>query len=99
MFFISLHSYKNRNCSTINEVGAVMSRIEFCEKDGILITYTDENVCFENLSTAESVLISNNGDIIHSNFDEEKNEYFKGYLKQIYPAITTYRNLDVLETA
>ena len=44
-----------------------MNRKEFCEKDGILITYTDENVCFEDINTAESNLLKNNGEIIHSN--------------------------------
>lgn len=76
-----------------------MARKEFCEKDGILITYTEKDVCFEEIKTAESILLSNNGDIIHSNFDDEKNEYFKKYLKQIYSAITTFRNLDALESA
>ena len=74
-------------------------RREFCEKDGILITYTEKDVCFEDCKTAEAILLKNNGEIIHSNFDDEKNEYFKKYLKQIYPAITTYRSLDSLETA
>ncbi|MBR4599895.1 MAG: hypothetical protein IKO39_07590 [Treponema sp.] len=76
-----------------------MTRKEFCEKDGILITYTDSDVCFEDCKTAESILLKNNGEIIHSNFDSQKNEYFQAYLKQIYPGITTFRNLDTLETA
>lgn len=76
-----------------------MIRKEFCEKDGILITYTDSDVCFEDCKTAESILLKNNGEIIHSNFDSQKNEYFQAYLKQIYPGITTFRNLDTLETA
>ena len=76
-----------------------MARKEFCEKDGILITYTDSDVCFEDCKTAESILLKNNGEIIHSNFDDQKNEYFQTYLKQIYPGITTFRNLDALETA
>ena len=76
-----------------------MTRKEFCEKDGILITYTDSDVCFEDCKTAESILLKNNGEIIHSNFDSQKNEYFQIYLKQIYPGITTFRNLDTLETA
>ena len=74
-------------------------RKEFCEKDGILITYTDSDVCFEDCKTAESILLKNDGEIIHSNFDSEKNENFKKYLKQIYPSITSFRNLDALETA
>lgn len=76
-----------------------MARKEFCEKDGILITYTDNDVCFEDCKTAESVLLKNDGTVIHSNFDGKKNEYYQAYLKKIYPAITTFRSLDSLETA
>lgn len=76
-----------------------MARKEFCEKDGIYISYTNNDVCFEDLTTAESILLSNNGEIIHSNFDDTKNEYFKNYLKQIYPAIISFRNFDEVETA
>ncbi len=74
-------------------------RKEFCEKDGIRITYTDNDVCFEDMQTAESVLIKNDGEILHSNFDEGKNQYYQDYLKKIYPAITTYRTMDSLESA
>ena len=74
-------------------------RKEFCEKDGIYISYTHDDVCFEDITTAESILLKNNGEIIHSNFDEEKNQFFQNYLKQIYPAIIAYRNLDEVETA
>lgn len=38
-------------------------RKEFCEKDGILITYTTDDVCFEELETADSILLKNNGEI------------------------------------
>ena len=69
-------------------------RKEFCEKDGIYISYTNDDVCFEDITTAESILLKNNGEIIHSNFDEEKNQFFQNYLKQIYPAIIAYRNLE-----
>jgi len=60
-----------------------MKRKVFCEKDGILITYTDNDVCFEDSKTAEAILLTNEREIIHSNFNVEKNEYFKKYLKQI----------------
>ena len=76
-----------------------MARKEFCEKDGILITYTASDVCFEDCKTAESVLLKNDGTVIHSNFDEKKNDFFKNYLKKIYPAITMFRSLDSLESA
>ena len=74
-------------------------RNEFCEKDGILITYTDSDVCFEDCKTAESILLKNDGEILHSNFDQKRNEYFSNYLKQIYQGITAFRNLDALEGA
>jgi hypothetical protein len=50
--------------------GRCMARKEFCEKDGILITYTNDDVCFEDCRTAESILISNDGTVIHSNFEK-----------------------------
>ena len=74
-------------------------RKEFCEKDNILITYTDDDVCFEDLTTADSILLSNDGKIIHSNFSEDKNQFFIDYLKRIYGAITTFRTFDALEGA
>lgn len=76
-----------------------MKRKEFCEKDGILITYNDENVCFEDQKTADAILIKNDGSVIHSNFDEAKTEYFKKYFKKIYNSVVTLRNLDALESA
>ena len=74
-------------------------RKEFCEKDGILITYTENDVCFEDCKTAEAILLNNDGSIIHSNFNDEKNKYFQDYLQRLYPVITTFRSLDSLETA
>ena len=74
-------------------------RKEFCEKDGILITYTENDVCFEDCKTAEAILLNNDGSIIHSNFNDEKNKYLQDYLKRLYPVITTFRSLDSLETA
>ena len=56
-------------------------------KRRILITYTDSDICFEDCMTAESVLLANDGTVIHSNFDAEKNEYFKAYLKHIKPVL------------
>lgn len=69
-------------------------RKEFCEKDGILITYTENDVCFEDCKSAEAVLLKNDGFIIHSNFGDERNVYFQEYLKKIYPEINALRNLD-----
>lgn len=52
-------------------------RKEFCEKDGILITYTENDVCFEDCKTAEAILLNNDGSIIHSNFTMKKTNIFK----------------------
>ena len=71
-------------------------RKEFCEKDGILITYTENDVCFEDCKTAEAILLKNDGSIIHSNFDEEKNVYFQEYLKRISSVIKRFRIIDSL---
>lgn len=54
-----------------------MVRKEFCEKDGIYISYSNDDICFEDIKTAESILLKNNGEIIHSNFDEKKMNIFK----------------------
>ena len=67
-------------------------RKEFCLKENILITYTGKDVCFEEIKTAESILLDNNGNIQHSNFNDDRNNFFQNYLKQILPAITAYRN-------
>ena len=72
-------------------------RKEFCEKDGILITYTENDVCFEDSKTAEAILLKNDGTIIHSNFDDERNLFFQDYLKKIYSEIIDCRNLDDLK--
>lgn len=74
----------------------LVMRKEFCEKDGILITYTENDVCFEDCKTAEAILLKNDGSIIHSNFDEEKNVYFQEYLKRISPVIKRFRIIDSL---
>ena len=70
-----------------------MARKEFCIKDNILITYTDDDVCFEELETADAVLFKNDGTILHNNFDENKTVFFKQYFHQIYPSVTSLRNL------
>lgn len=74
-------------------------RKHFCEKDGISITYLDENVCFEDVSSAESILFSNDGSIIFNNYENDpvRVEYFTEYFHRIYPAIARMRELDALE--
>lgn len=72
-------------------------RKEFCEKDGILITYTENDVCFEDCKTAESILLKNDGTIVHSNFNDDSNLFFQDYLKKIYSEISNFRIRDTLE--
>lgn len=74
-------------------------RREFCEKDNIHITYTDDTVSFEDMTTADAILFKNDGSIIQNNFDEEKTSYFKKYFAQIYQSVVALRNLDGLEIA
>jgi len=44
----------------------------------MMITYTDTDVAFEERDTAKSILISNDGSILHNNFSEDK-EKTPGY--------------------
>lgn len=69
-------------------------RKEFCEKDGIRITYLETNVCFEDMKTADSILIANDGKILFNNFDLEKIIYFMEYFHKIYHAVELMRELD-----
>ena len=55
--------------------------------------------CFEERETKDRVLLKNNGEIISSDFDYERNKFFINYLNQIYQGITTFRNLDAMENA
>ena len=70
-------------------------RNEYCEKNGIIITYTDKDVAFEDRETAMSILISNTGSIIHNNFsdDPEKTRYFLADFNRLYPTICYFRSL------
>ena len=74
-------------------------RKEFCEKDGIRITYLEDNVCFEDMKTAESILIANDGTILFNNFNEEKTSYFMAYFRQIYRSVEMLREMDSMEVA
>ena len=69
-------------------------RHEYCEKNGILITYTDMDVAFEECDMAMSILLSNSGEILHNNFadDAEKTQYFLDDCQRIYPAIGDHNN-------
>ena len=74
-------------------------RKEFCELHGIEITYSDDDIAFEDTSTAMSILIANDGTIIHNNFedDPEKTKHFLDEFHRIYKTVTYFRSLDRLE--
>lgn len=76
-------------------------RHEYCEKNGVRITYSDTDVAFEENDTAMAILIANNGTIIHNNFADnpEKTERFLQDFKRIYPTVCYFRSLDQMEDA
>lgn len=74
-------------------------RKEYCEKDGISITYTNKDVCFEDIRTADAIIIANDGSIKHNDFfaDEDRTKYFQAWFNKIYKGIILLRSLDTLE--
>ena len=76
-------------------------RREYCEKNGYFITYTDDDVAFEDIATAESILISNDGIVLHNNFEEdaERTAYLLGEFERIYQTVSLFRSLDSAEDA
>ena len=76
-------------------------RREYCEKNGIMITYTDNDVAFEERESAKSILISNDGTILHSNFREEpeKEQYFIADFHRIYSTVCYFRSLEQMGDA
>ena len=76
-------------------------RREYCEKNGIIITYSDKDVSFEERETAKSILVSNEGNILHSNFEDEpdKTQHFLEDFHKIYPTVCYFRSLDQMGDA
>lgn len=68
-------------------------RKEFGKKDGIRITYPADNGCFEDMKTAESILIANDGTILCDNFPEERTSH--GFTRSIirwnFPFVRLYQ--------
>lgn len=58
-------------------------RNDHCEKDGISVTYTEKDVCFEDTKTAQALLILNDGTIAINNFDEERTLFLLNWYKKI----------------
>ena len=76
-------------------------RHEYCEKNGYFITYSDTDVAFEEKDTAMSILISNDGTILHNNFNDDV-EKTKGFLEdfhRIYSTVCFFRSLDQMGDA
>ena len=73
-------------------------RHEYCEKNGVIITYSDSDVAFEERDTAMAILISNDGTIVHNNFpdDPEKTQRFLEDFHRIYSTVCYFRSLDQL---
>ena len=76
-------------------------RHEYCEKNGIMITYSDSDVAFEERETALAILISNDGSILHNNFadDPEKTQRFLEDFRRIYSTVCYFRSLDQMGDA
>ena len=74
-------------------------RKEYCEKDGIRVTYTDKDVCFEDVRTAEAILFANDGSIKHKEFyaDETKTQQYQTIFSRIYKNIILFRSFDTME--
>ncbi|MEE0954273.1 MAG: hypothetical protein U0L49_00490 [Eubacterium sp.] len=76
-------------------------RHEYCEKNGIIITYSDNDIAFEERDTAQAILISNEGKIIDNNFadDPKKTQKFLDDFHRIYPTVCYFRSLDQMGDA
>ena len=76
-------------------------RYESSEKNGIMITSTDTAVAFEERDTAMSILISNDGLILHNNFaeDKDKTQRFLDDFHRIYPTVCYFRSLNQMGDA
>lgn len=72
-------------------------REDYCEKDGISVTYNDDNVAFEDVKTADALLVANDGHIILNNFDEDMTDKLMAWYKKIYHSIIYFRTLDRME--
>ena len=74
-------------------------RKEYCEKDGIRVTYTDKDGCFEDMKTADAILFANDGSIKHNDFyaDETKTQRFQQAFAKLYKNIVLFRSLDTME--
>ena len=74
-------------------------RKEYCEKDGIRVTYTDKDVCFEDVRTAEAILFANDGSIKHNDFyaDETKTQQYQTIFSRIYKNSILCRSFDTME--
>lgn len=73
-----------------------LGRTEYWTKDGIYVSYTDNDIAFEELATVSGILIRNDGTIVHNNFDAEKTKYFMDYFYKILPTVVRLRTMERL---
>ena len=74
-------------------------RRDYCEKDGISVTYSDDNVAFEDVQTAEALVVANDGSILINNFDATKTSELLAWFDRIKETIAYFRSIDRLEMA
>lgn len=74
-------------------------RHEYCEKDGIRVTYNDENIAFEDMSTAEALVVANDGTVLIDNFGAAQTAQLMAWFERIKGGIAYFRSLDRLEMA
>lgn len=74
-------------------------RRDYCEKDGISVTYNDDNVAFEDVNTAEALVVANDGTVLINNFDASKTKRLLAWYDKIRGTISYFRSLDRLEMA
>jgi len=72
---------------------------EYCTKDGYYISYTDKDVCFENTSTVETLLLDNTGTPLINNFDADTTAFLAEWYHRIYKTIVSFRTFDRMEDA
>lgn len=72
-------------------------RQDYCVKDGISVTYNDENVAFEDVNTAEALVVANDGSILINNFDPERTQTYLSWYGRIKGTISYFRSLDRFE--
>jgi len=69
-------------------------RKELYTKDRFYISYTNNDICFESIDTAESIMIDNDGIILQTNYDSALNKFFLNWYNEIYSLVEKFREID-----